>query len=354
MLVTVLMAVRNGLPYVSEAVESVLSQTFRDFELVIMEDASTDGTRERLLAFTDPRIRLVCNESHRGQTTSLNQGLGLAKGRYVARMDADDVCLPERLEVQIQLLEQHPEIALAASRMIGITASGKRLGVRGIALSDQGSLLGRLLRGDCPLFHPTVMFRREAVEQVGGYDETFQIGQDYDLWARLAAAGFRAAVLPNPLVMYRFHPDQQSVADRPEHSGELRQAHQRLLSRFCLDDRAPGRLALLLRRDDRFWKECGSKETVAGCSKTLKEMINRVQTQLKLTPLEFQTMKRLVEEPVGWGIRLAPAIVRLPAWLFYGIVGLCSPLLIPRFHQAASSVAGWVRRGQMMLAGIKP
>ena len=349
MTVTVLMAVRNGLPYVEEAVESVLRQTFQDFELVIVEDASTDGTRQRLRAFTDPRIRLVCNDSQQGQTRSLNRGLELAKGCYVARIDADDICLPQRLETQVRFLDENPPIAVAASRWIGLSPSGKPLGTRGNALSDDGSFLGRLLCGDCPLYQTTVMFRKEAVEQAGGYDAAFKIGQDYDLWARMAVKGFRAVVLDTPLVFYRFHSRQQSVADRPAHQDELFQAHRRLLGFFYPQEEPVRRVALLLRLDDRFWKECGSKDNVAGCVKTVEEILERTRTQLRLTDREFQVIQRLVRKRIAWGVRGSESLVRLPAWLFYGVVGFFSPLLIPRFHQTASLVAARVRREQMAI-----
>ena len=354
MTVTVLMAVRNGMPYVEEAVESVLRQTFRDFELVIVEDASTDGTRERLQAFTDPRIRLVCNDSQQGQTRSLNRGLALAKGLTVARIDADDICLPERLKTQVRFLDRNPAISVVASRWIGLSPSGKPLGTRGNVLSDDGSFLGRLLLGDCPLYHTTVMFRKEAVEQAGGYDAAFKIGQDYDLWARMAVLGLRAVVLEKPLVCYRFHSRQQSVADRPAHQEELLQAHRRLLSCFGPQEGPARRATLLLRSDDRFWKECGSKENVARCVNTLEEMLEQARTHLKLTDQEFQIIRWLVRNRIPWGVRWSESLVRLPAWLFYGIVGLFSPLLIPRLHPAASFITGWIRRGQITVCSLKP
>jgi len=347
--VTVLMAVRNGLPYVEEAVESVLRQTFQDFELVIVEDASTDGTRERLRTFTDPRIRLVCNDSQQGQTRSLNRGLELAQGRLVARIDADDICFPDRLETQVRFLDRNPKIAVVGSRWIGLSPSGKPLGTRGNTLSDDGSFLGRLLRGDCPLYHTTVMFRKEAVEQAGGYDAAFKIGQDYDLWARMAARGLRAVVLETPLVFYRFHARQQSVADRPAHQEELLEAHRRLLGFFCPQPEAVRRLVLLLRSDDRFWKECGSKENVAGCMKTVEGILEQARTRLNLTDREFQVAQRLVKKRIPWGVRWSEPLVRLPSWLFYGMVGFFSPLLIPRFHQTASFVAARVRSEQKVI-----
>lgn len=347
MTVTVLMAVRNGLPYVEQAVQSVLDQTFRDFEMVIVEDASTDGTRETLRALRDPRIRLLCNESRQGQTRSLNRGLAQTKGRYVARMDADDVCFPERLETQVRFLEDHPEIAVVASRWIGLSPSGKRLGIRGRVMSDDGSFLGGLLRGDCPLYHTTVMFRREAVERAGGYDEVFRIGQDYDLWGRMALLGFRAAVLGQPLMLYRFHPAQQSAAERSEHRTELREAHHRLLNRFCPDAASVAQVAALLRADDRFWKESGSKERVAEAVGKLEQILKEVETRLCLTPRECRTVERMARCRVGWGIRLAPKIVRFPSWLFYSMVGLFSPLFIPNFRQTISRVGERVRGEQM-------
>ena len=354
MSVTVLMAVRNGMPYVQVAVESILRQTFQDFELVIVEDASTDGTRERLRFFTDTRIRLICNDFQQGQTWSLNRGLAVANGHLVARIDADDICLPERLETEVRFLKQNPAIALVGSRWIGLSPSGKPLGTQGNALSDDGSFLGRLLRGDCPLYHTTVMFRKEAVERAGGYDTAFKIGQDYDLWARMAVLGQRAVVLEKPLVLYRFHSRQQSVADRPAHQEELFQAHWRLLSCFGPQEGPARQASLLLRSDDRFWQECGSKGNVARCLNTLEEVLEKARTRLKLTDPEFQVIRKLVRNRIAWGIRGSGSLVRLPAWLFYGIAGLFSPLLIPRLHQTASWMAGWIRRGHMTACSLKP
>ncbi|HKQ33129.1 MAG TPA: glycosyltransferase family A protein, partial [Thermodesulfobacteriota bacterium] len=113
--VTVLMTVYNGEKFLNEAIDGILNQTFRDFEFLIINDGSTDGSREIIKSYKDPRINLVDNESNIGLTASLNRGLSLAGGEYIARQDADDISLPERLEKQISILERNPDIALLGS-----------------------------------------------------------------------------------------------------------------------------------------------------------------------------------------------------------------------------------------------
>ena len=126
--VTVLMTVYNGLPYLAEAVQSVLGQTRRELEFVIVEDGSDDGSAEWLEAVGDPRIRLERNDRNRGQAWSLNRGLELAVGECVARLDQDDVCLPDRLAKQLAWLDAHPQAAAVGSFMAGIDAQGRRNG----------------------------------------------------------------------------------------------------------------------------------------------------------------------------------------------------------------------------------
>lgn len=342
-LVTVLMAVHNGLPYLPQAIRSVLAQTFPDFELLIIDDASTDESLACIRRYTDPRIRLWVNPKNLGQARSLNEGLTHARSPYVARLDQDDVCLPERLERQMRYLEEHPEVALVGSRMVGIDEGGRRIDLFGKALSDVGMFVGWLLSGVCPIGHPTVMCRRSSIEQLGGYDERYQIGQDYDLWIRFALARFRAAVLSEPLVQYRMHSTQQSAADRLAHRRELIAIHERLVEQFCPIAHIH-QVACLLRMDEAFWSACASKEDVGAAAQAVEETLDRVRQQLHLTADEFSTMKKLVARRIGFGVKLAPWLVKGPAIVAYPMVGLLSPLLIPHCRPLLSRARQSFRR----------
>jgi glycosyltransferase involved in cell wall biosynthesis len=198
--VTVLMAVHDGERHLRESIESILGQTFRDFELLVVDDASTDGTAAVLAGYDDPRIRTIRNPENLGLTRSLNRGLEQARGRLVARQDADDVSEPRRLERQVAFLEANPDVPLVASAYVRIDDSGAGVGPRPVPC-DPRSIRRRLLLLNA-FAHSSVVFRREAVEALGGYREEFPFAQDYDLWSRLARTAPLGA-LPEPLVRYR-------------------------------------------------------------------------------------------------------------------------------------------------------
>lgn len=200
--VSVLMAVRDGAPWVAEAVESVLSQTAPDLELIVIDDGSTDATPDLLGAIHDPRLR-VHRRAAAGLTRSLCHALGLARAELIARLDADDLARPERLARQRAFLAAHPEVGLLGTAAVEVDAAGREVRVVQPPLDD--ATLRRLLIRRNPFVHSSVVFRRRLVERVGGYDESVPVAQDYDLWLRLSAVG-RLANLAEPLVVRRLLP----------------------------------------------------------------------------------------------------------------------------------------------------
>lgn len=185
--VTVLMSVYNSEPFLAEAVESILGQTYQDFEFVIIDDGSEDGSREIIerYAARDSRIVVLANETNIGLTRSLNRGLEAARGRYLARQDADDVSLPHRLATQVEYLDSHPATGLLGTGYQIIDARGRILGVQR-ATRGHEALKAELIVKNNALLHTSVMTRAELVRAVGGYNENFTYAQDYDLWWRMA------------------------------------------------------------------------------------------------------------------------------------------------------------------------
>jgi len=199
-LVSLVMAVRNGERFLRESIQSVLAQSFRGFELLIVDDASTDRTRAIIDSYHDRRIRVITNETQRGLSASLNRGIGAARGRYIARLDADDVAEPERLAAQVELLEQRPEIALAGSWYTIVDEQGREIARRAVPC-DHHEI--RWMLGFCNAFaHSAVMIRKSALDEVGLYDESLTYAMDYDLWLRIAAR-MRVANLGRYLVRWR-------------------------------------------------------------------------------------------------------------------------------------------------------
>lgn len=199
--VTVLMGVHNGLPRLERAMRSVLDQTFTDFELLIIDDASTDGTAEWLqkAAQQDTRIRSLRMAVNEGLGSALRRGVQMARGPLIARMDADDVSVPERLRKQVDFLEQHPDIDIVGSFALDVDEDGKVLQERRVPTSHRRIVE---LIWTCPLIHPTVVFRRQSVIDAGSYSAAIRRRQDYELWFRCVRAGLGFANIPEPLVHY--------------------------------------------------------------------------------------------------------------------------------------------------------
>lgn len=196
--ITVLMTVFNGGCHLAPAVQSILSQSHTDFEFLIVDDASTDGSIETLqtLAAADSRIRLLLNHRNKGQTACLNQGLREARGKWIARQDADDLSLPGRLAAQWAVIQSCPDLVLVGVNGWIIDEEGACSGLIHAPLHDSGIRWSMPFRN--PFIHTGVMFRAGK----GFYDEEFKICQDWEFWSRLAERG-RLANLPNRLVAYR-------------------------------------------------------------------------------------------------------------------------------------------------------
>lgn len=203
--ISVIMAVYNGERYLCQAVESIIDQTFSDFEFIIVDDGSTDGTWDILTEYAnrDQRIVLVSNKENIGLTKSLNKGLALAQGEYVARQDADDVSLPKRFEKQVELLDKQPEVVLISCDIELINAEGCFVGKHQRAC-DPDLVAWYLLFHNRLAGHSQVMFRQKSAMNLGGYSEIYRCSQDYELWCRLVKVG-KIAILPEVLLQQRIH-----------------------------------------------------------------------------------------------------------------------------------------------------
>lgn len=210
-LVSVVMPVYNAEVFVEDAIRSVLRQSYGNFELIIIDDRSTDRTYEILKGFqaVDPRIRLTRLPSNRGIISALNQGLKAAQGKYIARMDADDISLPQRFSKQVAYLEAHPEIGILGCGVQNIDHTGK-LSFIPTLLSDPLQVRWYVFFGS-PFYHPTVMIRKSLLDQFSlAYDPAHQHGEDYGLWARLLSHS-QGDNLPEVLLYYRIHPESLTV-----------------------------------------------------------------------------------------------------------------------------------------------
>jgi hypothetical protein len=208
------MGVFNAERYLAGAVESILNQSFRDFEFIVIDDGSTDGSGAILDAYQlrDSRLR-VYHQQNRGLTESLNRGCALARGKYIARMDADDIAIKDRLMWQVDFMESHPKLAVLGGAVEWIDATGKALSTHQVPVEPREIKSALLARN--VFWHSTVLMRREAFALAGGYRGVAADAEDYDLWLRLSDVA-ELANLGVVVLQYRIHPFQVSIRKRTQ------------------------------------------------------------------------------------------------------------------------------------------
>ena len=203
-MISVLMPIYNAELYVGEAIESILNQTYKNFEFIIIDDGSTDNSLNIIKSYKDDRIKLFQNDENKGLIYTLNRGLDLAQGKYIARMDSDDISLPKRFEIQVNFLEQN--------KNIGILGTGaKGFGVKSFIHSYNGRVSGIDLMKACVIFHPTVFLRKEFFDKFNlRYSVDYKACEDYELWTR-AIRFMEIYNIPDILLNYRVHTSNISV-----------------------------------------------------------------------------------------------------------------------------------------------
>ncbi len=219
--ISVLISVYNGDVFLRPALESILEQSFSDFECIVIDDASSDQTAKILAEYAskDVRIRIFKNEKNVGLTASLNRGLSHCEGRYVARMDADDIASKERFMTQYWFMEEHPDVAASGSCVAVIDESGKLLGEKNLALTYE-EIKSKMLFNN-QFIHSTLFFRTDILKSLGGYDETFQKSQDYELMLRLCSR-YPVVNLKEKLLQFRLHGDSLSWTNQDQQKFAIR------------------------------------------------------------------------------------------------------------------------------------
>lgn len=203
--VSIILPVYNGGPHLSKAIDSILTQSFSDFELIIVNDGSTDNSEQIISGYNDPRIVHIANEVNSGLVFTLNKGIGRASGKYIARMDADDICLKERLAIQKKWLDENPGTSMVACTIQFIDENDT---VTGHWQTDLDTVSAASIRKELPhqncIAHPTIMIRSEILKayRYKAYQKNIE---DYDLWLRLEADGKKIEKISSALLLYRVH-----------------------------------------------------------------------------------------------------------------------------------------------------
>ncbi len=212
-MVTVIMPVYNAAPFLSIAIESILNQTYKNFELLIINDGSTDDSLQIIKSFSDQRIKLINNDVNIGIIKTRNKGISLSSGKYIAMMDADDISLPTRLEKQVNFLEENINVTALATKLIQINEKGIETGYWP---EDFKTTTSTQIKQTLPIINcigqPTIMMRANIVKAIG-YKNAFAHNEDWGLWLQLISEGYIIAKLNEILLQYRIHSKSTTVTE---------------------------------------------------------------------------------------------------------------------------------------------
>ena len=209
--VTVLTLVYNGLPYLKESIESILNQSYENFEFLIIDDASPDKNVVKFIeSYNDPRIRFVKNDINLGVSLTFNKALTIINTPYVIRSDQDDVSLPNRINDQLKHLVENPEDDIICSWEHTIDSNGKRVRDCKRSLNNYGEFIGPVLLGICPIWHPSIAFRKDSMINAGGFKTEYTRAEDFEVTARLAIKRYEAKILQKFHLLQRQHKESQS------------------------------------------------------------------------------------------------------------------------------------------------
>ena len=229
--ISVVLPVYNGANYLAESIESILGQTFTDFELILIDDASTDHSLEVAASYRDRRLIIIRNEENLGLIGTLNKGLGMARGEFIARMDQDDIAFPERFSRQVNFLRRHHDVGLCGSHVIAFDHEGERYW----RYPERDDDIRCRLLFSATFAHPSVMYRRTLITQNDiCYDERFPHAEDYAFWIQ-CMPHCKMANIGEPLLRYRLHESNTASVFGPQRRVSVDRIYRELLSRLHID-----------------------------------------------------------------------------------------------------------------------
>jgi len=336
--VTVLTTVYNGLPHLKSAIDSTLSQSYTNFEYMIIDDASPDESVAKFIeSYEDPRINFIKNDQNLGVSETINKALSLITTPYVVRLDQDDISLPNRIEDQINYLESNPNLSIVCSWEQTIDSEGKKIRNWKKSINNYGEFLGPVLLGLCPIWHPSIAFRTQALSDIGGFNGKYIRAEDFEVTARLATKRHGAAILQNYHLLKREHEQSQSIEFLQDQTDMSAIIQKEAIAKF-LDDNESDQLARFLRLElDNASLDKKKKQVIYNYN-LLINMIENINEKQKLDYQEKATLKKVIFSRLGLGVYLLPFYKILPTFVFFCIFYFLSPLYLNVIHKLLSRI----------------
>jgi len=335
--VTVLTTVYNGLPYLKESIESTLNQTYSNFDFLIIDDASPDPEVIKCIrSYKDSRINLVINEENLGVSKTINKALKLIRTPYVVRSDQDDINLPDRVEEQVKFLEENPKTSIICSWEHTIDGEGKYGKDWKRSLKDYGQFLGPVLLGICPIWHPSIAFKTQAMIDCGGFKTEYVRAEDFEVTARLASKRYEAAVVPKFLLLQRQHEASQSKEFEKEQADMSNRIQKEVIEEFIKQEYSDDLSRFL--RLEKPEKKKFNKEYIIFISNIMDKFFKNIALKQNLSNKELKSLKSVIYRRIGFGLFISNLLKFIPSLMFMAIFYLFSPLFINNLRQKLSRI----------------
>jgi len=335
--VTILTTVYNGLPYLTESIESTLNQTYDDFDFLIIDDASPDAQVVKCIkSYKDSRIKLVVNEKNLGVSNTINKALTIIQTPYIVRSDQDDISLPDRVQEQVDFLEKNPEISIVSSWEHTIDSFGKRGKDAVRNLDNYGEFLGPVLLGICPIWHPSIAFRTKDMIEAGGFKTDYVRAEDFEVTARLASKRYGAAVIPKFLLLQRQHEASQSKEFEKEQADMSNRIQKEVIEEF-IEHEYSDELSRFLRLEKPENRKF-NKEYIILISNLMDKLFKNISLKQNLSNVELESLKKIIYRRIGFGLFTPNLLKFVPSVLFMAVFYLFSPLFIKNLRQRLSRI----------------
>ena len=300
--VTVLTLVYNGMPYLKDAIESTLNQTYKNFDYLIIDDLSTDESVACIKSYNDHRIKFIQNEKNLNTSDSFNKALSLINTEYIIRLDQDDISDINRIHKQIEFLESNKDISIISSWEKFIDKDGKFImNFRG-KIKNYGDFIAPILLGICPIWHPSIAFRKDDMIKIGGFDSKYARAEDFDVTSRFALNRFNASIIPEYLLSYRKHEASQSSLFDTKQIMVSNQIQLNALNYFIKDENI-FLLQNFLLLNDVSNKSVLNKTNLIKIKILLNNLFLAIYDKQNLSSSEFKTLKYKIFARVGYGIK---------------------------------------------------
>jgi len=332
--ITVLTTVFNGKEFLKEAIESTLNQTHKNFDFLIIDDCSSDNSVSIIKSYNDPRIKLVRNKKNLGTAETINKALSLIDSKYVVRLDQDDVSLPTRIEEQIGYLNEFPNLDIVCSWEHTIDQNGKIIRDWKTQINNYGEFIGPVLLGLCPIWHPSIAFKKQSMIKVGGFNKEYTRAEDFEVTVRMALNRLNAGVVPQFLLLQREHQNRQSVQFEKEQKKMNKKVHNEALNFFIKNINLNSFVNYLSLES----KSSFEKKDLIRFSEILNTLFENVTKKQNLNTQEVKSLKKVFVKRIGLGLFYSNKFKFLPNIFFKIIFQLLSPLANPVIRKYLSKI----------------